>query len=481
MRVCNIATIRAVEQKAFEKQPSFEVMEAAATQVARACSDLPDPLLFVAGKGNNGGDAHVAAAMLNMAKRKVMTWRPLGLPSAGGDAEKAAQKYAGMFGENVDESAIATCGAVVDGLFGIGIDRDLKGKASSCVESINASGKPVLAIDVPSGLCSDSGAVMGAAVKAVRTVTFFAHKPGLLMRSGKTHAGEVIVADLGYAQDVGKLGGELIDHPVGTMALRRSSDSHKGSHGSLAVIGGSDGMLGALYLAARSAVSHGAGKVFAVETGSSQTKVDIVCPEIMWRENLPEGITAAAVGIGAGISDKAKKWLNIALDLDVPLLIDADGLNMVSKSKRLLERLKKRKAETLLTPHPAEAARLAGTSVKKIQGDRVAAALMLAKKTDCVVALKGAGTVVAGKDKRWGIVNSGNAGLAQAGSGDVLTGITAALLCQGIPAWESAAAGSWLMGAGADIIDEMTGGGIGLRLNDIASESSALLSAWLAK
>lgn len=479
MRILDVETVRAVERREFRRRPTFEVMTDAAAAVARACSDLPDPLLFVAGKGNNGGDACVAAGMLALANREVHLWRPLGPPVRGGDAERAAKDYARMGGPEAGPGALKRCGAVVDGLFGIGLDRNLADDAARCVRRINSSGKPVLAIDVPSGLDSDRGAVMGAAVRADRTVTFFGMKPGLLMRAGRDHAGEVIVADLSTGDD-GTPGGELVDGPVGTGRLRRKSDSNKGDHGSLAVIGGSAGMLGALMLATRAAVAHGAGKVFAVETGGSGTAVDPLRPEVMWREEVPDRVSAAAVGVGAGVTDSARDWLREAVGLRVPLVVDADGLNMLAASPRMRTGLKKRRAPTVLTPHPAEAARLLGKGTAEVQDDRVGSALRLAKRLASVVALKGSGTVVAGPDGRWGIVSSGNPGLAQAGSGDVLTGIVGALLCQGVPAWEAAAAGSWLLGAGADRVRSWTGGEIGLLLDEITAESSSILAGRLS-
>ena len=481
MSVCNVATVRSVEQEAFKTRPSFEVMVEAATQVAHACSDLPDPLVFVAGKGNNGGDACVAAALLRMARREVRLVRPLGPPVAGGDAQQAEKIYGDVVRAEEGELDLAGCGAIVDGLFGIGLDRDLDSAAASCVERINTAGKPVLAIDVPSGLDSDHGVVRGVAVRASRTVTFFCNKPGLLMRAGRDHAGEIVVAGLGCGHLVEGQGGEVIDGPVGTDSLRRASDSHKGSHGTLVVIGGSKGMLGALFLATRSAIAHGSGKVFAVEVGGSETKVDERFPEIMWRGDVPNLMTALAIGVGLGDAPGTKELLKSAIEMPKPLLIDADGLNMLAANRRMLSSLGSRKEETVLTPHPAEAARLMSSSTDEVQADRVRSALKLSKKAKSVVALKGSGTVVAGPDGRWGIVDSGNPGLAQAGSGDVLTGIVASLLCQGVPAWEAAASGSWLLGAGADIVRELVGGDVGLPLDEIARASSSLLANCLSE
>lgn len=477
MRVLDVAAVRACEQQVFRKRPSFEVMVDAATHVARACADLPDPFLFVAGKGNNGGDACVAAALLAMAGRNVRLWRPLGDPVKGGDAAKAAKKYGGV--PEARKKDLEGCAAIVDGLFGIGLDRDLKAAAATCVKNINAAQKTVLAIDVPSGIDSDRGTVKGVAVRADRTVTFFANKPGLLMRAGRDHAGQVVVADLGG--DIAGVGGEVVSSPVGVSHLQRRSDSHKGSHGSLAVIGGSEGMLGALLLATRSAVAHGAGKVFAVETGDSMTAVDPLRPEVMWRKEVPKGITTAAVGVGAGVTVHARQWLKDAIALPVPLLVDADSLNMLARDKDMFAALKKRNKGTVLTPHPAEAARLLGVTTAQVQDDRVAHAQKLSGSAKSVVVLKGSGTVVAGPDGRWGIVDAGNAGLAQAGSGDVLTGIVGALLCQGARPWEAAATGSWLLGAAADMARDWHGGEIGLPLDEVCRESSGLLAGWLSR
>ena len=480
IRVCQVAEIRAIEEQAFATQESFAVMEKAAAAVARACVDLADPLLLVAGRGNNGGDAMVAGTLLRMARRQVAVWQPLGAAGSGGDAERAARLYASVQGRiESAEPDWHTIGAVVDGLFGIGLARDLEGLAAQVVTKINATQLSVVAIDVPSGLCADHGTVRGAAIKALRTITFFSHKPGLLMRAGKDYAGLVTVADLGHADLVAGHGGEVVGGPIGLEPLRRTADSHKGSYGILAVAGGAEGMTGALYLATRSAVAHGAGKVFAVPLDDNNPGLDLGCPEVMWRQTLPPSVTGIVFGVGAGTGPTAQAMFKQIVNCNVPCVIDADGLNLLAANQDLGKELVACPQPRILTPHPTEAARLLGVTTQDVQADRVGHAQHLARNLASVVVLKGSGTVIADPSGRWGIVDAGNPGLAQAGSGDVLAGVIGALLVQGMDVWDAAATGAWLHATAADQVLKQVGGPLGLPLQDICVTSARLLAGLL--
>ena len=475
-RVCTVAEVRAIEQELFRTEEPYAVMSAAGKQVARYCPASAQSMLLVAGPGNNGGDAYVAATALLAKTRCAHVWAPLG-PPVTADAQRALRDFQQAGGKVLDSSPQwRDYDCVVDGLFGIGLGRDLQQDALRAVQEINTAMLPVIAVDTPSGLCADTATLRGAAVHALATVSFFCAKPGLLMGVGKKLAGEVHIAELGATELVRDRGGQVIDQPCGHEVLRRSAAAHKGSHGTLALIGGAAGMTGALALASRAAVAHGAGKVLAVALGEDAPAFDPLAPEVMWRTQVPEAIDACAIGVGAGTADSAKTMLVAMLKRELPLIIDADGLNMLAQHQELLGTLAQRQNDALLTPHPAEAGRLLGTDTATVQADRLSNARELARRAQAVVVLKGAGTVIAGADGAWGIVAAGNPGLAQAGSGDVLTGIIAALRVQHMAAWPAAATGAWLHAKAADLICEARGGPLGLSLSEVCARSSSLLA-----
>ncbi|MBF2735319.1 MAG: NAD(P)H-hydrate dehydratase, partial [Betaproteobacteria bacterium AqS2] len=429
--------------------------------------------------GGNGGDAALAAAELRRGGREVELRCPLGRP-LDGDALKAwhAAEAAGVPVAEGPLELHAGCG-VVDGLFGIGIGRELDAKARAAVEAINDHARATLAIDVPSGLCADTGRMLPAAVRATRTVTFFARKLGLLMRHGPDCCGVLEVDGLGCELPLDEEFGAAVAGLPSIDALRRGSDSHKSSFGALAVVGGAPGMLGALQLATRAATAHGCGKVFAVPCDPAAPPADLLQPEIMWRAAPPADLDAAVVGVGMGESNEAKGMLAALLERDLAVLCDADALNMIAADEGLQELLRERAAATVLTPHPGEAARLLGCGADEVQADRLAAARRLAEAVDVWVALKGAGTVIAAPNGAWAVNSSGNAGLAQAGSGDVLAGVIGALLAQGVAPWDAAAGGVWLHGKGAELAAAEHGGCLGLSLAAVVRHSSRHL-AWLA-
>jgi hydroxyethylthiazole kinase-like uncharacterized protein yjeF len=261
----------------------------------------------------------------------------------------------------------------------------------------------------------------------------------------------------------------------------RPRNFHKGRAGSVGVLGGADGMVGAAVLAGRAALKLGAGKVFLGLLTEDPPAVDYSQPELMLRtprELLEAGmITAFAIGPGMGTVKSAEQLLREALDASVPLVLDADALNLIAASKTLQARLPKRSAPAVLTPHPAEAARLLGCSTDSVQTDRLKAAQELARRYHAVVALKGNGSIIASPDASWRINSSGNPGMAAAGMGDVLTGMIAALLAQGADASAAAAAGVWLHGAAADALVRDGAGPIGLSASELIEPARALLNA----
>ncbi|MCY4325751.1 MAG: NAD(P)H-hydrate dehydratase [Betaproteobacteria bacterium] len=487
-RVCNIAQIRELEQSSFRQIQSRQVMQRAGEAVAAACGACTS-VLAVAGPGNNGGDALVAAAALVKRGVKTKVWMPLGEPAANTDAAAALADLGSSAGsiERGDclPADCCDCDVIIDGLFGIGLSRPLDAQAVRVVELINAHPAAVVAVDVPSGLHCERGTAQ-LAVRADRTVTFYASKPGLHMRSGADFAGQVIVETLGFADLVADAGGELIEGAGACSALKRDADSHKGSFGAVAAIGGSTGMLGALLLACRAALAHGAGRVYALPI-DPVINCDPQAPEIIWPPHpagicatgdLPEATTVLLAGCGMGTAINPEKLLALAERADLRAVYDADALNLLARlsdRQRLAGLLAAQQA--ILTPHPAEAARLLGCTTSKIQQDRIGSACQLAAAFDCVIVLKGSGTVVADTQGKWGIVAAGNPALATAGSGDVLAGIIAALRAQGLSDWDAAGCGAWLHAAAADAALAEQGGWQGVGLARICRLSAQMLAA----
>lgn len=453
------AGIRAVEARFADAEPPL--MERAGAALANEIRRmLPQgaPLAIVAGPGNNGGDALVAARLL-----------------AGEGIEATIVR--------ADEDIPARpWGLVVDGIFGIGLARPVEGIYAAAIERINGLGCPVLAVDVPSGLCADTGRVLGTAVRATRTLTFIAGKPGLFTLDGPDHAGEVVIDNL--ALDLGVPDGRLVSPDLFRTQLRpRRRNSHKGSFGSVAVIGGAAGMAGAALLASRAALKLGAGRVYVGML--ERLAVDPLQPELMLRPaaGALALATVAAVGPGLGQSGAALDLLRDALRGTLPLVLDADALNLLAAHPVLAAAIARREAPTLLTPHPAEAARLLGTDADAVQADRIAAALELARRHRAGVVLKGCGSVIAAPDGRWALNATGNAGLAAAGSGDVLTGMIAALLAQHWPPDLAPAGAVHLHGAAADALVASAAtpaGPIGLAAGELIDAARALLNRWIA-
>lgn len=475
--------LRALETRhADVTPPLMERAGRAAATLALAHFGRPRTLVC-AGPGNNGGDAFVLARELAAAGCEVhVLFRadPARLPADARAAWERCRRAARA--DFCTEPPGGGFGLVVDGLFGIGLARDIGGEYAELIRRINAFQGPVLALDVPSGLDGDTGAVRGVAVRATLTASFIAGKPGLFTLDGPDHAGEVVLLDLGL--DAGSLpdaGRLLARAEFGAHLTPRPRNSHKGSFGSLAVIGGAPGMAGAALLAARTGLQLGTGRVYVGLL--ERLPFDPLQPELMLREagDALAQATAAVIGPGLGASTAALDLLRRATTADFPLLLDADALNLLAAHPVLAAQVARRKAPTLLTPHPAEAARLLGVDTVAIQADRIAAACELSRRFNAGVALKGCGTVLARADGAWRINATGNAGLASAGTGDVLAGMAGALLAQGWPAWPALCGAVHLHGAAADALVAAGTGPVGLTAGELIPASRALLNCWIAK
>ena len=444
------ADIRRIEQAAGNVPLMERAGAAAAELAAKIASDTSKDILVLAGPGNNGGDAKIAADLLKEKFFRVTV------------AEKAIPSH-------------KQWGLVIDGLFGIGLTRAIEGDYAKLVEYVNKQTCPVLAIDVPSGVQSDSGRVLGCAVRASHTITFIALKPGLLTLDGPDHCGEINVNDLGLQ----------LPPPSAWVADRalfnlkpRPRNFHKGMAGSLAIVGGASGMTGAALLAGRAALRLGAGRVYVGLLEERSPTVDLVAPELMLRhpdDALGQDLDALVVGPGLGEGERAETLLGAALSSDIPCVLDADALNLLSQNESLRKTCAHRPTETLITPHPAEAARLLGTTVATVQEDRVRAARMLAENLNAHTVLKGNGSIVVARDGHWFINTSGNPGMASAGMGDILAGMLGALLAQRYTGETALVLGVHLHGAAADAL----GGLVGLTAGELIDSSRRIWNSWL--
>ncbi len=461
-RFLTLGELRETESRALaEGLPLMERAGCAAAKLALHWPGRIRRVVVLVGPGNNGGDGLVCARELEAAGLDVTLVHPPGIPD------------------------FSAADLVIDALFGIGLARDLQDEAAALVEAANASGKPVLAIDTPSGLDAYSGAIRGSAIRAARTLTFIADKPGLHTGAGRDCAGEVLVEALELDLPVpGPDHGELVrEAPAALQALRRTADTHKGRFGTLAIFGGAPGMLGAPLLAGRAALKLGAGKIRLGFLANRFPELDLQQPELMLHPaaellTMPDN-THCAAGPGFGQDEAAHRLLVALLDAPQPLLLDADALNLLAYDPELQIRLRRRDRPALLTPHPAEAARLLGCSTREIQADRVAAARQLARSLHSIVLLKGAGSVCSDA-RRWSLNASGNAALSNAGQGDALAGIALALHAQGLSDFDALQCAAWLHGAAADLWRQTHPGGIGLTASEVIELARELLNRQVA-
>lgn len=482
----SVAELRACETAAQASLPAHTLMARAGAAAARflleqiAHAPSPSaakPVWFAAGPGNNGGDALVVATELHRAGVPVEVCMPVEVKPDDARWALAQARAAGVPVSTAPPASLDAYGWLVDGLFGIGLARGLEGVFAEIARQLSArarSGGHVLALDVPSGLDSDTGNVVGEgpAVRATHTVTFIAAKPGLYTGAGRDHAGAVSVAAIGIDTEK-SLAAVHLNAPAIFAAWLPARDfsTNKGSFGTLAVIGGDTGMCGAPILAARAALLAGAGKVHVGFLGSDAPPYDPPHPELMLHAAAKlalDTLDAVAAGCGMGGSASARNLVDQVVQLNVPVLLDADALNLVARDDALTAAVAAREMPCVITPHPLEAARLLGTDTATVQRDRLAAARALAARFVAVAVLKGSGTVIAAPDGRVAVNPTGNAGLATGGTGDVLGGLIGALLAQRLPPFEAALAGVWLHGLAADTLSAEGNGPAGLTAGELA-------------
>ena len=486
-----VAGIRTIEARVAPlAQPTLmeRAGRAAAEEAVRLTQDRAGHVLIVCGPGNNGGDGLVMARRLLQAGRSVtvaFAEDPRSLPP---DAAAAFTAWRAAGGETVSDFPGAPANGwalVVDALFGIGLRRPIEGRYARWIDTMNAQQAPRLAIDIPSGLDADTGAILGTVFQATATLTFIALKPGLLTLDGPDYAGTVHVhrLDIDPAAWLSPPGFEIRPAMVREFMRPRRQNTHKGSYGDVGIIGGAPGMTGAALLAGRAALKLGSGRVYVGLVDDHAIPVDHTQPELMLKrpEQVLEQAGVLALGPGLGTSATALALLERAVRSDRPLLLDADALNLLADAPHLKAQIAAREAPTLLTPHPGEAGRLLGIGTAHVQADRVASALELSTRFRADVVLKGGGSVLATTTGQWVIHTTGHPGMASAGMGDVLTGLIASLLAQGWPARSALLAAVHLHGAAADRLAREGIGPIGLTASEVAEAARGVFNGWIVK
>ncbi len=504
--VLTAAEMRAADAAAIDGLglPGMALMESAGAAVAREIETrypAAQRVAILCGPGNNGGDGYVVARRL-LARSPAVFALP-GRTTKESDATRHRaifERAGGRVVELADAAAwnkvratVLEADVVVDALFGTGLRAAPSGLAATVIRDLGRrQRRPLVAIDVPSGLDSDASALPASALRASLTVTFAALKPALLFAPAAEAAGEVVVADIGLPALQASL---FVTEAVDARAAwpKRARTSHKGVQGHVLVIAGSPGKSGAAILAGRSALRAGCGLVTVATAPAALPRVAQGRPELMASPLRVEGagvrralaLAAAAkavvLGPGLGNTPKTRAFVRrFVAACPVPLVIDADGLNALVAPGDFGKRLRARKPPTVLTPHPGEAARLLGTSTRAVQAERLASARRLAKATGATVVLKGHQTLVAEPQGRVAVNPTGNPGLAVAGAGDVLAGIVGALLARGLDGWTAATAAAYVHGHAADRIAARRGEE-GILAGDVADELPAAIHELAAR
>ncbi|HWR10083.1 NAD(P)H-hydrate dehydratase [Sporomusa sp.] len=488
--------------------PGAVLMENAGVAVVRHLETIMEPLseqkfCILAGKGNNGGDGYVIARHIANQGGKVKVFLLGEKEAVSGDA-RVNLDIIELMGIDIIEinnervwdkvkvtATFADC--LVDALLGTGFRGEISGDMAQLIDIINAAGKLVVAVDIPSGVDADTGRIYGKAVRATHTVTLGLPKPGLFLYPGAEYAGELTVADIGIptaivaGQDIKQ--NIIMADMIGKILPRRSPAAHKGMSGRLAVVAGSRGLSGAAAMAAEGALRVGAGLITLAAPASLQDILAVKLTEIMTKPlvetlagtigqgavpeiiELASGNDVLAIGPGLGGQEETLAAVRaVVAAAECPLVIDADALNALVGYTDILVDCS---ALPVLTPHPGEMARLTGLSIEAVNADRVRVARQAAGEWGSIVVLKGARTVVAFPDGEVYINTSGNAGMATGGTGDALTGIIAGLIAQGLSSHDAAVAGVYVHGLAGDVA--AAAGMVGMAATDLIKAVPAAL------
>jgi len=503
MKLAEATVMQGLDRRAIENGvPGIVLMENAGKGtvdlIARQFGNLAGKTVsIIAGPGNNGGDGFVIARHLLQLGARPLVFCLVVLEVIKGDAlsnfnavknlqiecvhleeDSDLDKYQGIWAHSA---------VIVDAILGTGLKREVSGLFARVIDSLNNSGRPIVAVDIPSGLDSDSGKPLGVCINATLTATYGLAKPGHVTYPGVEHTGILKVVDIGIPQQIIDEAAIALDllqkNEMAGIVPRRQPTSHKGSFGHLLLLAGSQGKTGAAILAARAALRSGAG---LVTLGVPQKLNDIFEKSLVEAMTIPLaseyflgqedlhaiesallGKNSLVVGPGIGMDPETRALIaRLYTDVGLPMVIDADGLNCIAQ-----ERLELRHdSPRILTPHPGEMARLTGISTKEIQEDRRAIASSFAAKHDVIIVLKGAATIVAAPDGRVAINPTGNSTMAAGGMGDVLSGLVGALIAQGLSAWDASCLGVYVHGLAADRIVSAHDLPFGILATEVADE-----------
>jgi hydroxyethylthiazole kinase-like uncharacterized protein yjeF len=487
MELVTAAEMRALDHAAIHERhiPGLRLMENAGQAVVAAMerefgSLRGKTITVVSGKGQNGGDGFVVARLLRQRRCKARVVLLAPQDWLKGDAATTLRKYTRGGGRcyqlrpdspNVLNSLLAESDVLVDAIFGTGLNAPVEGLAAHAIRSMNESGLPIVAIDLPSGLSADTGETLGPTIAASLTVTLARPKRGLYLGDGPNVAGRVCVGDIGIPADLvarAKIPVSLLDSAMVRSVLpHREPSAHKGSFGHAVIIAGSVGKTGAAAMSAFGALRIGAGLVTAAVPRSVN---DVVEAKLLEAMTFPVDATAegtfaksaklslltfvedkSAVAIGPGVSrhaETAEMIRELLPEIHQPIVLDADGINVMAGHRQLFQQLH---APLIMTPHPGEMARLLDMTTSAVQQDRIGIAGRVAHELNVYVVLKGAGTVIAAPDGAVAVNPTGNPGMATGGTGDVLTGIIVGLLAQRLSPWHAACAGVYLHGLAGDL------------------------------
>lgn len=438
--------------------PMFAVMERAGQAVftvALAQYPTSQHWLICCGGGNNAGDGYIVANLAKTMGQRVTVWYTSNPEDLGGDALRAYYQWVDKGGDvyPFDDEIPGDVDVIIDGLLGTGLTGDVREPTCELIKTINHSGKPVIAIDIPSGLNANTGAIQGDAVRGHHTVSFIGMKQGLVTGKAREYAGQLHFAGLGVSDTFNEQNrpsmSAIEPRSVQEYLPKRAACAHKGTHGKSLLIGGDLGMGGAMLLAAQACARTGSGLTAVALHGSNVMPLLTTIPEVMsmdWQSGSAmsriEWCDVIGIGPGLGRDELGKKWFDAVVRLSLPKVMDADALFFLAQTPVYDD-------HRIMTPHPAEAARLLGASIEYVEADRFKAVRSLQERYGGVVVLKGAGTLIY-DGQHMSVCMAGNPGMATGGMGDVLTGVITSLVAQGLELANAAQVGVWIHSSAAD-------------------------------
>ncbi|MCK4261602.1 NAD(P)H-hydrate dehydratase [bacterium] len=497
MKLVTAQEMREIDRRTIEDFgiAGLDLMEKAGGSVAQAATEMlgkssGKKVAIFAGKGNNGGDGFVAARHLAQKKVKVSLYLLGRKEEVKGDARVNLEKLSQLPTEIITvkqypkgnerdleeiKGDIAQSDLIIDAILGTGTKGRVDGFLAEVIKLLNAAAKPIVSVDIPSGLDADGRGPLGVCIKAARTVTMGLPKQGLVLYPGAEFAGELTIADIGIPKELSGKGkvNLLTADDIRPILPQRRGDSHKGDYGHVLVLAGSTGLTGAAALTSLGALRSGAGLVTLGIAESLNPIMEVKLTEVMTKP-LPETkdgtlslkaeegilrlvkkIDTLAIGPGLSTSEETSELVRrLITKVEKPMVIDADGINAISGNISIL---KNAPGPRIITPHPGEMARLIGRSKEEVQNDRIGISQEVAEETAATVVLKGARTIISDSESNVYVNPTGNPGMASGGMGDVLTGMIASFLGQGLGEIESAQVGVYLHGLAADIAREKKG------------------------